>query len=470
MASSVAEPARVGRAARRGVVAAVALAVFCVDVDFFALNLALPATARELHVTTTNLQWAIAVYQLTLASFLIPGGRLGDLLGRKRVLLAGIGLFGFSSLLCGASQSAEMLIAARFVQGIGASLLFPVGISVISNAFSAAERGKAIGNVYGVGAIGTAVGPFVGGLLTDVIDWRWVFFFNVPFTLAALLLTMRNVDESRDTSAERIDLRGLVAVVLGIAAFTYAIDRGSSWGWLSASTLGLAAAGIGLLVLFLFIEARVRSPLVDLKLFRNIPYVLVTGAGMVGNLAFCLMLFLSTIYLQQVRGLSPLIAGVVFLGPALANAAGGLLAGRLGARGSLPHKVMGVALALGALGLFGLSLFTGWPWYMSAFTLAGLGLGISWAYTSVGTQAVVPEAMAGGASGVTLAIVVGASGLAVVVGSTLLEVLTAHGSSATDAIELMMAVLAGLTALAAVGLAGCGGLIRAGTAPASSGK
>jgi MFS family permease len=272
MASSVAERARLGAAAKRGVVAAVALAVFCVDVDFFALNLALPATARDLGVTTTNLQWAIAVYQLTLASFLIPGGRLGDLLGRKRVLLAGIGLFGFSSLLCGASQSAEMLIAARFVQGIGASLLFPVGISVISNAFPVAERGRAIGNVYGVGAIGTAVGPFVGGLLTDLIDWRWVFFFNVPFTLAALLLTRRNVGESRDISAQRIDLRGLVAVTLGVAAFTYAIDRGSAWGWLSASTLGLAAAGIGLLVLFLFIEARVRSPLVDLELFRNIPY------------------------------------------------------------------------------------------------------------------------------------------------------------------------------------------------------
>jgi hypothetical protein len=155
MASSVAEPATLGRTAKRGVVAAVALAVFCVDVDFFALNLALPATARELHVTTTDLQWAIAVYQLTLASFLIPGGRLGDLL------------------------------------------------------------------------------------------------------------------DSRDSSAQHIDLKGLVAVTLGIAAFTYAIDRGSTWGWLSASTLGLAAAGIALLAGFLVIERHVRSPLVDLKLFRN---------------------------------------------------------------------------------------------------------------------------------------------------------------------------------------------------------
>jgi MFS family permease len=465
MASGVAEPARVGTTAKRGVVAAVAVAVFCVDVDFFALNLALPATARELDVTTTNLQWAIAVYQLTLASFLIPGGRLGDLLGRRRVLLAGIGTFGFASLLCGASQSAEMLIFARFVQGLGASMLFPVGISVISNAFPVAERGKAIGNVYGVGAIGTAVGPFVGGLLTDVIDWRWVFFFNVPFALAAFALTVRNVEESRDTSAHRIDVRGLVAVTAGIAAVTYAIDRGSTWGWLSASTLLLAAAGIALLFTFVAIERRVRSPLVDLGLFRNVPYVLVTSAGMVGNLAFCLTLFLSTIYLQQVRDLSPLLAGVVFLGPALANAVAGVLAGRLGARGSLPHHVMGAALAIGALALFGLSIFTGWPWYISAFTLAGFGLGITWAYTSVGTQAVVPESMAGGASGVTLAGAVAAGGLSVVVGATILEVLTARGDSTTDAIQIMMAVLAGLAAVAAVGLACCGRVMRTRAAP-----
>jgi MFS family permease len=147
-----------------------------------------------------------------------------------------------------------------------------------------------------------------------------------------------------------------------------------------------------------------RDPLIDLGLFRNVPYVLVTAGGAVGNTALCLMLLLSTIYLQQVRGLSPLMAGVVFLGPALANAGAGLLAGRLGARGIAPNRVMGAALAIGALALFGMSLLSAWPAYLSVFALAGFGLGISWTYTSVGTQAVVPEAQAGGAPGMTLAV------------------------------------------------------------------
>jgi EmrB/QacA subfamily drug resistance transporter len=435
-----------------GVVAAVALAVFCVDVDFFALNLALPATARELGVATTDLQWAVTVYQLTLAALLIPAGRLGDLLGRRRVLLVGIGVFAVASLLCGAAQSATMLVCFRFVQGAGAALLFPVGIAVVSNAFEPVSRGRAIGNVYAIGAIGTAVGPFVGGLLTDALSWRWVFFFNVPFAVAALLLALREVPESRDPSAARIDTRGLAAVVGGIALFTVAIDRGSDWGWLSAATLGAAAAGIALLGLFVAIERRVRGPLVDLSLFRNAPYVTITLAGAAGNIGTCSMLFFASIYLQQVRDLSPLTAGVIFLAPAIANAAGGVVAGRLGERGTAPRIVMGGALALGAAALGLLALVDAWPAYVVAFALAGFALGVTWSYTSVGTQAVVPASMAGGASGVTLGIVVGLGGLSVAVGSTLLEVLVADGETTADAIHWLFAGLAALALVSATAL------------------
>jgi multidrug resistance protein len=229
----------------------VSLAIFCVDVDFFALNLALPATARGLGVTTTDLQWAITVFQLTLASLLIPAGRLGDLLGRRRVFLCGLGLFALASLLCGLSQSATMLVAMRFLQGAAAALLFPVGNAIISNAFPPQTRGKAIGLVYGLGAIGTAIGPFIGGVLTDAIDWRWVFFFNVPFALAAFALALRTVPDTRDASAERVDWPGLATIVAGIACVTLAIDRGADWGWLSAATLGLFVVGVAVLVVML---------------------------------------------------------------------------------------------------------------------------------------------------------------------------------------------------------------------------
>lgn len=437
----------------------VSLAVFCVDVDFFALNLALPATARGLGVTTTDLQWAITVFQLTLASLLIPAGRLGDLLGRRRVFLAGIALFALASLLCGLAQSAEMLVAMRFLQGTAAALVFPVGIAVISNAFGPATRGNAIGMVYGLGAIGTAIGPFVGGALTDAINWRWVFFFNVPFAIAAFVLALRSVPESRDPAAERIDLPGLATVVAGIACVTLAIDRASSWGWLSAATLGLFVAGLLVLVAFVAVERRSAYPLVDLDLLRNRSYVTVTLSGGVGNIGTCLMLFLASIYLQQVRDLTPLQAGIVFLAPALANAAAGLVAGRLGMRGTPPRLVMGVALLLGAAGLLVLALVSAWVGYVIAFALAGFGLGITWSYTSVGTQQVVPAAEAGGASGVTLAIVVGLGGLAVTVGATLLEVLVNDGSSPTAAIHWLLGGLAVLAVLGAAALA-LGGRVR----------
>jgi EmrB/QacA subfamily drug resistance transporter len=438
----------------------VSLAIFCVDVDFFALNLALPATARGLGVTTTDLQWAITVFQLTLASLLIPAGRLGDLLGRRRVFVCGIALFALASLLCGLSQSATMLVAMRFLQGAAAALLFPVGIAIISNAFEPATRGKAIGLVYGLGAIGTAIGPFIGGVLTDAINWRWVFFFNVPFALAALVLALRTVPDSRDASAERVDVPGLVTVVLGIACVTLAIDRGSSWGWLSAATIGVFVAGLVVLALFVAIERRSAVPLVDLDLFRNGRYVTITLSGAAGNIGTCLMLFLASIYLQQVRDLSPLQAGVVFLAPALANAAAGIIAGRLGARGTPPQLVMGGALLSGAAGLIVLAFASAWPGYVLAFGLAGFGLGITWSYTSVGTQQVVPEAEAGGASGVTLAIVVGLGGLAVAIGATLLEVLVREGSTTTDGIHWLLRGLAVLALLSAAALALSGARAR----------
>ena len=411
--------------------------MFLVQLDFFALNLALPQMAHELHVTTTDMQWAISGYMLAVGALMIPGGRLGDILGRKRVLLAGVVLFGLASLAAGLSDSAGMVIGFRILQGVGAALSFPVGIAALTNAFPPGRRQAAIGNAYGIAAAGTALGPFVGGALSEV-SWRWVLIFNVPLALAALVLGLTSMEESRDPSVPRtIDVKGVAAVALGIAALTLAVDRGQTWGWASAATLGTFAAGAVLLVAFVAIERRVRFPLVELSLFRNTPYVVITLAGMVSNIAFCVTTFAVTIYLQQVRGLSPILAGVVFLAPSLSLAIMGPLSGRIGTR-YRPIGLMGTAIGAGAVGLLILSGAHAWALFVPAFAVFGAGLGFGWSYVSVATQAVVRPERAGEASGVTLTIVVAVAGLCVATAATVLELLEAGGATAGEANEQLL--------------------------------
>jgi MFS family permease len=375
-------------------------------------------------------------------------------------------IFGSASAACGSAPSAEVLIAFRVVQGIGCSILFPVTIAVVTNAFPEDRRKRAIGNLYGLAAIATAAGPFVGGGVTEALGWRWVFFINVPIAAAALALSVYAVRESRDeTVPRRIDFAGLAAVVSGIAAITFAVDKGESWGWGSASTLGLLAAGLALLAVFVMIERRVRFPLVDLALFRNRPYVVVTLLGMLANTAFCVSTFASTLYLQQVEGYSPLVAGLIFLAASGTLALAGPLSGRLGERFDVPG-LMALASLLGAAGLLVVSLGAARGVYIAGLAAFGLGYGIGWTLTSVGTQTVVPAEQAGEASGVTLAIVVGVAGLGVAVAAALIETLTGGGTTEGEAIEQILRTVAIGSALAAVGL----GLLR-GVAgrPAASG-
>jgi len=421
----------------RRILLAVSLAMFLVQLDFFALNLALPQLAHEMDVTTTDMQWAISGYMLAVGAFMIPGGRLGDILGRKRVLLAGVALFGVTSLAAGLSESAGMVIAFRVLQGVGAALSFPVGIAALTNAFPEERRQAAIGNAYGIAAAGTALGPFVGGALSE-LSWRWVLIFNVPLALAAVLLGLASMEESRDPTVPRtIDVKGVAAVALGIAALTFAVDRGDVWGWTSAATLGTFAVGALMLVAFVAIERRVRFPLVELSLFRNTPYVVITLAGMVSNICFCVTTFAVTIYLQEVRGLSPIEAGVVFLAPSLTLAVMGPLSGRIGPR-FRPIGVMATAIGAGSVGLLILSGAHAWALFVPAFALFGAGLGFGWSFVSVATQSVVKPERAGEASGVTLTIVVAVAGLCVATAATLLEVLEAGGATAGEANEQLL--------------------------------
>jgi EmrB/QacA subfamily drug resistance transporter len=444
------------------VLMAAGLAMFIVDLDFFALNLAVPKMATELDTSATNMQWVISGYMLSGGAFLIPGGRLGDILGRRRMLIAGIAIFGGASAACGAAPSPEVLIGFRVIQGIGCSILFPVTIAVVTNAFPEQQRKRAIGNLYGLAAIATAAGPFVGGGVTESIGWRWVFFINVPIAAAALALSVYAVRESRDETVPRqIDFAGLAAVATGIAAITFAVDKGESWGWTSATTLGLFAAGVALLFAFVAIERRVRIPLVDLALFRNRPYVAVTALGTVSNTAFCVSTFASTLYLQQAEGYSPLAGGLIFLAASGTVALAGPLSGRLGERYDVA-RLMAVAIALGAAGLAVVSTGPGIAVYVAGLAAFGLGYGLGWALTSVGTQTVVPVEQAGEASGVTLAIVVGVAGLGVAVAAALIETLTGGATTQGDAIEELLRWVAIGSAAGALALVALRGAAEAG--------
>ncbi|MFF0062457.1 MFS transporter [Streptomyces sp. NPDC005279] len=398
--------AETSSAARKGAFTAVAVALFCIQVDFFALNLAIPGIADEFGVSPSAAQWTLSAYMLALGCFFIVGGRLGDVFGRRGILLVGIALFAAGSVGCALAPRLAVLVAARIVQGIGAGFVFPVSVAVISNAFPQESRAHALGAAFGVANIGTALGPFVGGGFTEGPGWRWIFWLLALLSSLGLLIAVVYVPDSRDTSAPRqLDLFGCGTIVCALAALTLAVERGSAWGWDSARTLTLIGVAVLTGGLFLLRERLTRHPLIDLRLFRNIPYVLVTGMGTVANMGYAVTVFLATLYLQGVRGLSPLMAGLVFLAPALVVALTGPLGARLAPR-MRPTAVMALAGAIAGTGMIALSNVTAWWLYVPVFAWCGLGLGLGWTFSSVATQQVVPPARAGEASGVLLTFLV----------------------------------------------------------------
>jgi EmrB/QacA subfamily drug resistance transporter len=437
--TSPAEPVRL-----RWILVAVATSLFCVQIDYFAMNLALPRMASDLHSTATDLQWVISVYMLALGAFMVPAGRIGDIFGRRRALLAGIALFGLASVLCALAPSATLVIASRALQGIGAALIFPVSVSVLTNAFAAGRASHAIGLAYGIAGLGNAAGPLIGGLLTETVGWRWIFWLNVPLTLGALAIGAWSVTESFDhTVPRRIDVTGLSLVVVGIGLFTLAFDRAPQWGWLSIWTLAAFAAAALALAVFVVVEKKVRWPLVDLSLARNLRFSVLVIAGTIANIAYVVAIFLSTVYLQQIRELDPLTAGLVFLGPSIGAAFGGILSGRLAASRP-PVLVMGVMSVVAALSLGALAASSSWAVYLVALTACGFTLGLVYAFTTVATQAVVRPERAGEAAGVTLTALVTLAGVGVAVSGTVLEMLRHAGMSAAGAIDVVLAVMAAL--------------------------
>ncbi|HEX3978826.1 MAG TPA: MFS transporter [Solirubrobacteraceae bacterium] len=291
------------------------MAQFMVVLDATVVNIALPSVQRGLHFSPSNLQWIVNGYTLVFGGFLLLGGRAADLIGRKRLFLAGVLLFSVASLINGFAQSSGMLIAGRALQGLGGALVSPAALAIITTTFTdSGERTKALGVWSAIAASGAAVGLLMGGVLTDIASWRWVFFVNVPVGVITIAMALRYVAESRvEVENRSFDLAGAVTVTGGLVVLVYAIVKAQTYGWGSAKTIGLLAVAVALLAAFMTIEARSKAPLMRLSIFRvralavaDIVLLLV-ASGMFG------MFFFASLYVQEILGYSPLRAGLAFL-------------------------------------------------------------------------------------------------------------------------------------------------------------
>jgi EmrB/QacA subfamily drug resistance transporter len=292
-----------------------AVAYFMVVVDLTIVNVALPTIGRKLHFAESDLQWVVTAYSLTFGGLLLLGGRAADLLGRRRLFMAGLAVFSGGSLACGLATSDLFLIVMRGVQGVGAAVLVPAAMSIVTNLFSeGAERNKALGIWGGIGASGATIGLLAGGLLTRYVGWPCIFFLNVPIGAATLLLTRRFVPESRLGTARRhYDLPGAATVTSGLIILVYAISQAPTVGWTTARTLALLAASAALLVGFLVIEGRTGKPLLPLRLFRLKTLAGSNAVSFLLGASFFSFFFIGTLYMQQVLGFSALKAGVAWL-------------------------------------------------------------------------------------------------------------------------------------------------------------
>lgn len=446
----------------RAVIAAASLSMLLVQMDWFALNLMLPVIARDFSTPTTDLQWLVSGYMLTLGALMITGGRAADVHGRRTVIVWGLTGFALVSVVCAAAQNELWLVIGRVVQGATAALIFPVAVAVVTAHFRDDRQGRAVGTVLAFSAIGTALGPFVGGAFAEHVSWRAVFLLNVPFCAVAAFLMLRFVTDTRDEEAGHgLDLPGAVTVAAGLTAIMIAVDQGGRWGWASPATLGCLVAGALLLVLFVVIERRTAEPLLDLSLLRNAPFVTVTLAGSVSNIVYCLVAVLSALYLQQARGLSPLDAGLIFLALSVGAGSASYWSGHLAHRWR-PETLMAGGLVLSGLGLLLLTWTNPLALYTAVFAVVGVGLGFGWALTNVATQSYVPENRLAAASGLVLTSLVLLGAVAVAVATTVLEVLSGSAERAASdgpAIEQVLRVAA---LLSLVGAAALLPLIRAG--------
>jgi EmrB/QacA subfamily drug resistance transporter len=412
-----------GSPSRRWTLFAVCVTTFMLLVDITIVNVALPSIQRQLGASLSGLEWVVDAYAITLAALILTAGALADRYGRRVIFCVGIAVFSSASFLCGIAWNVATLDAARALQGIGGAALFATALALIGAEYQGPERARAIAIWGSTVGFAVAAGPLLGGLITDSLGWRWIFFVNVPVGAAAIFVSIRQVRESRDPNASRTDVAGLVCFSAALFLIVFALLRGNAAGWGSAQIVGSLVAGLVLLAAFVMVEIRQERPMLDVSLFRQPAFLGVQlatfciGAGM-----FALFPYLS-IYLQDIDRNSPLGAGLRFLPITVFVFFVPLATRRLAARIPI-WVVLSVSLALVALGLLLLDLVSvgsSWTVLLPGFIVCGIGIGLANPTIAGAALRVVDPARSGMASGISNTCRIGGLALGVAAFGVLLQ-------------------------------------------------
>jgi EmrB/QacA subfamily drug resistance transporter len=402
------------------VLAVVGAAFFMTILDVAIVNVAIPSIQKDLQIAESTVQWVITAYAITFGGFLLLGGRMADLLGRRRIFIVGLLLFTVASLTCGLSSSAGVLIASRAVQGIGAAIISPAALSIVTTTFSeGAERNKALGIWGALGGSGAAAGVLFGGILTKYLGWEWIFFVNVPVGALVFALTRPIVPESHaDLGHRRFDAAGAVSVTGGLALLVYAISKAPDVGWATGRTIGFLAAAVVLLAAFVVWELRTSAPLVPFGIFRIRTLTGANGVGLLLGATIYANFFILTLYVQEVLGWSALKTGLTFLATAGTTVIWAGVAQALVTKVG-PRSVMTVGLAILALTVLGYTRLPVdghyWPDLLPLYLAFAVGLAFAFIPVTIAGFIGVPPHQAGLASGLlnTSQQVGGAIGVAV---------------------------------------------------------
>jgi EmrB/QacA subfamily drug resistance transporter len=383
--------------------AAMCFALFMIMLDNTVVNVALPSIQRDLHASLSGLEWTVNAYTLTFAVLLVTGGRLGDIFGRRRMFLFGVVAFATSSALIGFAPTQGLLVGGRALQGIGAAFMMPATLSIISDAFPPAERGRAIGMWAGVSALALAIGPVVGGFLTEYVSWRAIFFLNLPVAAAAVAVTLFATRESRDETIERsVDFPGMAAISVGLTGLILGLIESNQWGWGSSRIIGLFALSAIAFIAFVAIETRSKAPMVDFSFFKSRTFLGANLVAIVISFAMLAQFFFIALYMQNILHYGALDAGIRFLPSTLMIVVIAPIAGRLSDRIG-PKPLMLAGLVLIALSLLLQSQIDDTSTYgtlLPAFVVLGVGIALTMSPMSTAAMNSVNIAKAGVASGI----------------------------------------------------------------------